>query len=160
MVEEVTIALIGLIVTGVGIFIALLFNIKAVQQNTKNLEYQVMKDVFKEFHDIQKIPIERPSEYIIKINNFSQMILELHLSGIVKKNIIVEGLSALFAEAYWIHNNMKGEKTEEIKALDSWCDENNIKPVSIVKARTKVMGEITTDGNAFYCEYKPETKRV
>lgn len=158
--DEITIALIGAILTGIGIIIAIKYNIKAINQNSKNNEYLMTKDFFEKFHEIQNIPEDDVTNYVIKINNFSQMVLDLHLAGIVNKNMITENLITVFREAYWFHNSIKDGKNKEMEKFDQWCDENKIKPESPTEGRTQYIESITREKDStIYVNKKPNTDK-
>jgi len=123
---DVSIALIALIVTGIGIFIALLFNIKAIRQNSKNQQYQMKKDFYEKFHEIQSIPHSETAEYVTKMTNFALMVWDLHIDGIVKKETITSDLEMIFQHTVWFYteSNIEGQKPDP-KFL-KWCKENGI----------------------------------
>jgi len=153
--DSINIALYSLVATGIAIIIALYFNIQALRQNSKNHQYQITKDFFKEFHDIQNIPLEKVSVYVQTINNFTHMALGLHKSKIIDKSMITGNLRGVFEESYWIHSNItKGERDSGMIKFDEWCDENEIKPKPLVDERKEFIAEIVAENGALYVNYK------
>lgn len=127
---DVSITLTALIVTGIGIFIALLFNIKAIKQNSKNQEYQMKKDFYEKFHEIQKIDYNKPGDYITQLTNFAIMVWDLHKDGIVKKETITSDLKVIFEESMWFFTKSNIKFPEPQKDFQKWCKENKIKITS------------------------------
>ena len=90
MVEEITIALIGIILTGIGIGVGLYFNIRATHQNTKSRHYQILKDNEERFHQIDGLDKDGdPRTYFMHICNFATHLHQLIDYNICPKNLIL-----------------------------------------------------------------------
>lgn len=152
-VEEVTIALTGITITGIGVIIVLIFNIKAINENSKNQEYQMLKDFFESFHEIQRIPVNDLSMYITEATNFCLLVYELHKQGIVKKNIITSQLYNIFGETIWFYH--KGNADDDgSKQFLAWCEKNRIYEKEPVNDRIKNMKSLKMDIDGFNLQMK------
>jgi len=143
VVEVGTIALIGVIITGIGIGIGLYFNIRAINQNTKSRYYQILKDNDERFHQIHSLDKDSdPRTYLMHITNFATHLYQLIDEGICPKNFILPHRSRTLSEALWIIKNAtKLEK--EFPEYVKFCNDNNLKPE--MPSRTRLKGRIDLD---------------
>ena len=134
---DVAVALLGLIVTGIAIVIALIFNIKAIKQNSRNQQYQMKKDFYEKYHEIQAVPIDDPSTYASKVQNLTKMIWDLYNDGIVPEEMLTYDLADVVEETLWIYRKGKFQGIELDTDLKNWCDSHGLKPKSPINARVK-----------------------
>jgi len=133
MVEEVTIALIGLIITAIGIIGALIYNAYNTKQNTKSRYYQILKDLEDRFHKIQDMDDTAPSSYFMHVVNFAGFMIRLIKEGIIPKDLVFPQYTTIFSESLWISNLVK-DKTK-VEDIIEFCKENNVKEEQPPKRR-------------------------
>jgi len=142
VVEVVTIALIGVIITGIGIGIGLYFNIRATNQNTKSRYYQILKDNEERFHQIQSLDKDAdPRTYFMHTSNFATFLYQLVEEGICPKDLIMEYRETL-GEGLWVIKNVTSLEKEFLKYI-KFCEDNKIKPK--MPSRSRLKGRINAD---------------
>jgi len=136
MSTEVIIALIAVIITGIGVAIAVFFNIRATRQNTKSQYYQIMKDLEERFHQIRDLTENDLPKYAMHTCNFAQFMVELIDQKIVPKKMVYPNYQPIFGEALWILNNITNKEIKkDCKEFLDFCNENDIKEERISKSR-------------------------
>ena len=124
-------AIIGVIISAIGITGGFVYNAKTTQQNTRMQYYQVLKDVEKEFHEIERFQSEDIRHHAMRTNNFAVFLIKLINRKMVPKEYIYPQYDTVFQETLWIQKKMMKRNdtlgsTKEIEAVEGFCKENNI----------------------------------
>ena len=136
MVDSVAIGLIGVILTGIGVAIAIFFNIRATKQNTKSHLYQVIKDLDDKFHEIENIPRKQITKYMMYSGNHAGFIFDLVGFGILDKKLVLENYKQRLGCGLWIFNNLVTKEIKDsCKDYIKFCNDNNVKEIEVSEAR-------------------------
>ena len=154
-VNEITIALFGIIFTGIGVIIALIYNKKAIDQNSKNHKYQMTKDFFESYSKIQRIPENDTARYLTEQTNFCILVYDLYNADIVDKSIITGHLNSSFEETVWLYQTTGLSDDYTLKFL-KWCDENGISAQSPNPIRMGNIKKIEMDTQGIKIEFNDE----
>ena len=132
MVDEITIALIGTIVTGIGLVVAIYFNIRATQQNTKAQQYTIMKNLIDEFHKVDDLAhtCNDPYDYASKVTNFAKFMRDLIEYKIIEKDLVLPSFQSVFERSLWIFEH---DEDFFMKHVKEFCTANNIKPIMTIE---------------------------
>ena len=136
MEESTVIAIVAVILSGIGITVGFVYNARSIQQNTKTRYYQIAKDLLAKFHHIDDISYSDPNGYFSATNNFTMFMVTLVAKGIVPKNYILPVFQDTFAESLWIINHTAIPKKMMI-SVSKFCADNNIQERKLFSERLK-----------------------
>ena len=133
-------ALIALILTGIGIFIALVFNFFATKQNSRTQLYQILKDLEDKFHKIElDFPIGTKYDfrnYFMSLINFATFMANIEKQKIIDKELLLTNYRYNFEIGLWIYNHIiDTDFQEQFEYFKKFCKENKISESSPKKER-------------------------
>lgn len=138
MVDSVSIGLIGVILTGIGVGIAIFFNIRATKQNTKSHLYQIIRDLESRFHEVESIPKEETTKYLMYSGNYATFIFDLIKLGILEKEVVLEQYTRQLSHGLWIFNNVVTKEIKDsVQDYIKFCNENKIEERKVSEERMK-----------------------
>ena len=126
MVESVVIAIIAVILSGIGITVGFFYNAHSIQQNTKTRYYQISKDLLDRFQEIENISDKKSIEYKSKINNFAFFMILLIKRKILPKEYIFPEYNYIFQNALWVINRESPTIKANLGAVIDFCQKNKI----------------------------------
>jgi len=166
MVEEISIAIIGLIITGIGLVIAILFNTLAIRSTSKIRHYEIMRNFEEKFHEIQNIDLHKdPLAYPMTLVNWCTFMEQMNKEKIIPIKFLSD-YGNVFGEARWILVNLANFKKEHEtskKQYVDWCKKHGFEEIptspqkldliqSATKVKTLKISEIpSSKAQLFWC---------
>jgi len=122
------ITLIGILVSAGAISSGIFYNARKINQNTKARYYQILKDLYERFNNIQNNQ-ENALVYRMEMTNFGLYIKDIIDVKIIPKKYVLQPLKYVFAESLWTLKRMDKPMIDEYDTKDffKFCEENNIK---------------------------------
>lgn len=130
--DGITIATIGVIISAIGITSGFVYNAWSIQQNTRTRYYQILKDVEKEFQEIEILDHKNSVVHAMRISNFGVFLIKLANRNMIPEDYLYPPYHSIFAECLWIFNHVLIGKDsittkEERIILEEFCKKNKIK---------------------------------
>jgi len=125
-------ALIGVIISAMGITIGLLYNARSIKQNTRTRYYQIQKDIEKEYHKVMVENFEDDGIMSVRINNFAIFLIKIVNRKMIPKKHILPYYDDVMGQALYVQDMLKDTLDDrpglkkEVELLQKFCKENNI----------------------------------
>ncbi len=129
---EATISIIALVLTGIGILVALVYNYFATKQQSRMQLYQIMKDLEDRFHKIEvtDFPIGTDYDYrnyFTSLLNFATFMANLEKLKMIDAELLLISYRYNFEIALWIKKHaLNTAYPENLDNFDKLCKDNNI----------------------------------
>ena len=96
--------MVGILIAAAGIIIAAVYNTLNIIQNTRVHRYEVLKNPYDKFHNIQKNTTDG-TKYQMEIINLATFMQEIIDLKIIPKDFVLTQMKGVFMEVLWIANH-------------------------------------------------------
>jgi len=165
LVEGITVAIIGLTITGIALGVAIFFNTLAIRDGSKIRHYDIMRNFEEKFHEIQDIDLQKdPRTYPIKLVNWCTFMEEMNKEKIIPIKFL-KSYDNVFGEARWIASNILSMKKDNpYQHYIDWCKKHGFVEVKmsseVLEAldsklgvpSLKISGTSSSNAQLYWCE--------